>query len=105
MAKENNKIKIFAYTTMIIATILGAWAQDIAYYMNNNIIELNPIYYLTAITIISIFLFLLPQILIYNLNKRQDNEDKGLAIYLSINILLAFTISSWSLFVMIMWWG
>lgn len=99
------KIKIFAYTSMIVATILGLKAQSISYFVFYNIIKIDLIYFLTGITIISMLLFLILQILIYKFTKMAKNKDKGLDIYLGVNMLVGFIISSWSFFIMIAWWG
>ena len=50
------KANVFICTFLFSATVLAIFGQDISYFMDKNIIKLNPIYYLTVITGISIFI-------------------------------------------------
>lgn len=101
MIKSNLLICI----SLILATVLGIFGQDISYFIDKHIMKLSPIYYLTAITYISIFLYLITILLTYIFNKK--NKLKKSILDLSWLVILGFSlfISFWSLFVLAMWWG
>lgn len=85
--------------------MLGFYAQDVAYYLEENFISINVTYILTAITILSILFFIVPHLLVYNSNRKNKNEKISYTVYFYINILTGVFTSVFSLFVMIMWWG
>ena len=89
---------------MILAIVLGVYAQDIAYSLHNNLI-INLKLGLSITTALSIILFLMPPVLLRKFNKRKEIEDKEFNIYLVINVLLGITISAFSLIVLIAWYG
>ncbi len=93
------------YGIMVLATILGVYGQDISYYINNIIENFSPLFYLTIITLISILLFLIPPMLIFQFYKKQKDEDKKFNLYFGINAVICATTSAFSLFVLVMWWG
>ena len=105
MSKGKIKINILAYLSMIIATILGIKAQSITYYISDNIINVDLLYCLIIITIISILLFWVPQTLIYKWNKEVENKNRGLSIYLGINLLVGIIVTPLSLVILIAWLG
>jgi hypothetical protein len=90
---------------MIIATILGMYGQDISYYIDEKIDVVSPVYCLTILTVISIFLFLVIPILIYKFTKIPKFEKESFNLYLIINGVIGIPISFFSLFVLAMWWG
>ena len=98
------KINIIAYTIMIFASLLGIYAQDISYYIKSYIEKINPIYILTIVTLISIFLFVITPLLVYKYIKKQNIKLDKIIPYLVINMMFAFIVSFWSLFVLSMWW-
>ncbi len=75
------KANVFIYTFLFLATVLAIFGQDISYFMDKNIIKLNPIYYLTAITCISIFLYLITIVLTYIFNKKNKLKKSILDVY------------------------
>lgn len=99
------KANIFICIFLISATALGIFGQDISYFMDKNIIKLNPIYYLTAITCISIFLYLITIVLTYIFNKKNVLKKNILDLYWLVILGLSLFVSLWSLFVLAMWWG
>jgi len=103
LIKEINKIEVFGYLIMILALLLGVYAQDISYYMSENTVELLPSYFLRIITITSILLFIIPPILIVKLNKKRNIGKEGFTLYFLINFLIGIPTSMWSLLVFIMW--
>ena len=105
MIKEKLKSLFYLYIAMIIATLLGVYGQSITYYIYENIAKISLEYCITVITMISISLFILPPILIFKSNRKDGITNKKFDIYYIINIMIGGTTSTFSLFVMIMWWG
>jgi membrane protein YdbS with pleckstrin-like domain len=105
LIKEKNKMRVFIYGSMILALVLGIYGQSISYYINDNLLKLSVLDWLTVVTITSILLFLIPPILAYKLNKKQKIEKEELNLYFGSNILIGIMTSLWSLFVFIMWCG
>ncbi|MFU1996206.1 hypothetical protein [Priestia megaterium] len=101
MIKANLLICIF----LILATVLGIFGQDISYFMDKHIMKLSPIYYLTAITYLSIFLYLITILLTYIFNKKNKLKKSILDLYWLVILGFSLFISFWSLFVLAMWWG
>ena len=101
LARERNKARLHLYGSMFLAIALGVYAQDIAYYLHNNL-TIPLLLGLTLATILSILLFLIPPILISKLNKVRKKE---INIYLAINALIGVVISAFSLIVLLAWWG
>lgn len=97
--KEEIKIKIFLYGSMILALTLGVSGQSISYYINENIVGLKPLYSLTVLVVTSILLFA------RRFNTKQNIRQKQFKLYFNINIVVGLVTSLWSLFVLIMWWG
>lgn len=95
------RLKIFICGSIALATLLGLKAQYIAYYIGNHIEKISPLYCLTVLTVISIILFLITHLLIYKFIQKQKKFDP----YIIINSIVGIYVSSFSLFVMIMWWG
>lgn len=89
---------------MFLAIALGVYAQDIAYFLYNNL-DIALLVGISFITILSILLFLIPPILVSKVFKQNKVFKKVINIYLCINIFLGIVISAFSLFVMAMWWG
>ena len=104
LVKERNKIKLLLYGSMLIAVVLGVYAQDIAYFLYNNL-AMPLMVGLSVSTIFSIFLFLSPPILISKLNKKHKVGKKAFNIYFGINILIGIIISAFSLIVLVAWCG
>jgi hypothetical protein len=93
------------YVSLIIATLFGVFGQDIAYFLNENFIKSYPIYYLTALTVISMCLYICSTIIIFIQYKKQriTKNTSGIALYLFF--IIGLPVSCWSLFVTAMWWG
>ena len=91
---------------MLVATIIGIYAQDITYYIGANILgSTPPLYILTILTAISILLFLIVLLVIQiEINRGIINKQK-LTNYFIVNIILGGLSSIWLVFVLIMSWG
>ncbi len=74
------KFKLFICVNIILATIIGVYAQDIAYYIVDDysvsISELY-LYLLTILTVLSIALFITTPILIYRFTKKSNSLSIG----------------------------
>lgn len=79
--EKKDQFNILIYGIMILATLLGVHSQEILYYIIDNIASmLPPLYCLTILTMTSIFLFLVPPILIYKNNKKHKIADNRFAL-------------------------
>lgn len=96
------KVKLVTFVSFILAFILGVWGQGIAYFLRDSIVDILPIYYLTAITIISIILFIISFFLTFYL---YETDNKKALLYQLVILIVGGLTSFWSLFVLIMWWG
>ena len=85
--------------SLIIATIFGIFGQDIAYFLNENFIKSYPIYYLTSLTVISMFLYISSMLFIFIKKTKHTLE------IVSVIFIIGFPVSCWSLFCTAMWWG
>lgn len=102
------KFKFFICVNIILATIVGVYAQDIAYYIVGDYSvgasELY-LYILTILTVLSIVLFFTTPILVYRFTKKTSVEKQIFTIYLIANILIGIQTSIFSVFVLAMSWG
>lgn len=94
-----------AFLSMIIAIVLGVYAQDITYYINKNVINISLSLCIVIVTLISLLLFIVPSVIQIKSNKDKSETDKIMKIYLVLNAIIGVPISAFSLFVMIMWMG
>lgn len=99
------KANVHIFGSLILATIFGTFGQTISYFINENIAELSPIYYLTVLTITSVFLYLVSAVLTYFSTKKQIIDKNNWGIYFFVIGLIGVPISLWSLFVLAMWWS
>ncbi len=102
--------RLHIYENIILATIIGVYAQDIDYYIVdtayyivgdhfNSISELY-LYLLTILTVLSMALFITTPILIYRFTKKTSVEKQIFTIYQIANILIGLQTSMFSLFVL-----
>lgn len=99
-----NRTWICLYISLTFATILGIFGQRIAHFIYY-VLEFNPVYSLTIITIISVFLYLTIPLLGYILVKKQKVEKHSLLGFTVIVFSIGLPVSLWSLFVLVMWFG
>lgn len=85
------------------AILLGIFNQSIAYYIHENIFQSAPIYYVTACTAFSIVLFI--GAMVYVVTKRKTFKQELWTMLVVLTPVVGVMISSWSLFVTLMWWG
>ncbi|MDW0117539.1 hypothetical protein QTL97_11375 [Sporosarcina thermotolerans] len=101
--KVNNSLVIIgAIISLIFATILGIYGQDISYYLNNRYptIELKTV--ITIVTFLSIALYIVTPVLVLKILKL-----KGVYLLACITVftLIGLPISLFSFFVWAMWMG
>lgn len=104
MAKQGNKMRLGLYGSMIMAIVLGIYAQDIAYFSNRKL-AIPLMVGISIPTILSVFLFLGPPILGPRFNKYKGMPIKEFNIYLGLNILMGLIVSTFSLMVLVAWCG
>ncbi|MCC3357009.1 hypothetical protein [Bacillus sp. REN16] len=100
-----NKGHIFLWILMIFATALGIYGQSFAYFLENITNTGNVVYYLTAITVISILLYLVTPLLAYLMIKLEKMDYQFMLLYIFIFGIIGVFVSLWSVFVCVMWWG
>lgn len=100
------KFKFFVFVNIILATIIGVYAQDISYYIVGDSLARNQLlYWLTILTVISIALFLATPIFIYMVIKKLEIKKHVFTPYLIANGLIGILTSNFSIFVLAMSWG
>lgn len=105
-ANKVKKFEIFTSINIILATIIGIYAQDITYYIVGDTLASTALLYcLTIVTVISILLFLTPPLLIYNGIKKSKLSKRVFIKYLMVDAIIGSLTSVWSLLVLIMCWG
>ncbi|HWO77414.1 MAG TPA: hypothetical protein VNM69_16235 [Bacillus sp. (in: firmicutes)] len=91
---------VFSIVGLVIASIMGIYAQDITYFLNEKYPELGLGVVITVLTLMSISLFLI--IFIKNFKKI---PDKTSLFYVYSSLFIGVPISSFSFFVWAMWMG
>ncbi|WP_419749405.1 hypothetical protein [Terrisporobacter petrolearius] len=97
------KFKFFICVNILLATIIGVYAQDIAYYIVDDYSVSSSelyLYLLTILTVLSIALFFTTPVLIYRFIKKTSVEKQIFTIYQIANILIGLQTSMSSLFVL-----
>ena len=89
---------------LLLAILLGVFAQGIAYFLNENIWSVAPVYYLNIITILSVVMFVAAFIYVKKRFK-PTTETVNRNLYYAITIMLAVPTTLWSFFVFAMWQG
>lgn len=102
------EFRIFIFINIILATVIGTYAQNIASYVvgdySINITQLY-LYILTVLTTLSIILFLIIPILIHLFMKKHQLKDEYLLyILLVVDISIGIPTSIGSVFVLAMSW-
>ncbi len=100
-----DKYQNLAYGALVIAIVLGVYAQDITYYIDKNVMNMDLGILIAIITGISVILFILPSIRINKEYKKTGQIDKVMKIYMAMNLLIGVPVSAFSIFVMLMWQG
>ncbi|MGL6107241.1 hypothetical protein [Romboutsia sp.] len=100
------KLKFFICVNIILATIIGVYAQNITFYIVGDSLVRNPIlYWLTILTVLSIALFVVTPIVIYRFIKKSSVEKRVFIPYLITNGLIGILTSMFSIFILVMSWG
>lgn len=100
------RFKFFICGNIILATIIGIYAQDIAsYVIGDSLSGYLYLHWLTILTVISIVLFLVVPILTYKIVKKSAIEKQIFTMYLIANSFIGILTSMFSIFVLIMTCG
>ena len=99
------KSHVFISVMFLIATALGIFGQDIAYFLHNHFPGTLPVHYLTFLTIFSIILYLFSLLFIITLIIKNKIDKEKAYLYLFMMMVSMLLTSTWSLFVLSMWWG
>lgn len=89
----------------LLATVLCIFGQGMAYFLSEYFVPISPVYYLTGMTILGIFLYLVAGFLLFRLFKKQEFASNNRPFYLLILFTVGPIASIWSFFVTVMWWG
>lgn len=89
---------------MLFASFLGLYAQSIAYYFENYLFYAAPFKTLIIVTITSVSLFIIAFVINTILLSIQKLKPRIYIVLLTINVIVGFLVSSWSLFVLLMSW-
>ena len=90
---------------MMIAVSFSIFGQGIAYFLNDHFETIEPVFYLTALTVISIGLYVTAPIYVYRYFKKEKIRGQKMESYLMSIAGIAIPTSLWSVFVLAMWWG
>lgn len=100
------RFKFYICVNIILATIIGIYAQDIAsYVIGDSLSGYLYLQWLTILTVISIVLFLAVPILIYRFVKKSALEKQIFTLYIIANSFIGILTSMFSIFVLIMTCG
>lgn len=100
------EFRIVIFISIILATIIGVYAQNIAYYISSDYSISNAqlyLYILTILTILSIILFfVIPILILLFVKKHQLKGEYLLYVFLVVDILVGILTSAFSIFVLVM---
>jgi hypothetical protein len=99
------KTKAASLSSVILASFLGIFGQGMAYYFNENFFRISPLFYLTLLTIVSLILYITSILLTFILYMKREILSVDFWTYFSLIGFIGLFISSWSIFVLAMWWG
>lgn len=88
----------------VFASLLGWYAQDIAYYFQDHFSYEDPFKTLVIVTIISVSLFLIAFVINTILLSIHKSKPRIYIVLLAVNMIVGLLVSSWSIFVLLMWW-
>lgn len=88
----------------IIASLLGWFGQDIAYFLNERIPTKSPLIYLSVTTILSFSLYMTVGVVVFTLYRNRLVRNKAAAFLLLPATAIAFFVTFSSIFIFFMWW-
>lgn len=104
MVEKINKVRLVLYGSLFLGSILGIYAQDIAYYLHDN----GGIPLLAGVSLATVFsflFFLIPPMLLARIGEQNNMQSKEINRYLGVNALIGIVISGFSVIVLIAWWA
>lgn len=99
------KLIIGLLVSFAAATWLCWSGQGIAYYLNEQFVAIDALYYLTGLSIAGFLFYLLGAYFLFCLFKRRGKLTPVLAVIVVIYSIGAVLSSYFALFVTAMWWG
>ncbi|ANU10726.1 hypothetical protein A1A1_09726 [Planococcus antarcticus DSM 14505] len=99
------ELSVWSIICFIFATIICVFGQEIAYFLNDYVWSIAPIYYLTGLTVLGIALYLVTGVLVFLLFRKKEFVSENREIYLMLLCITAPSASVWAFFVTVMWWG
>lgn len=99
------KTTIILWILFMFSIVFGLFGQGIAYFLNDTMYQIHPIFYLTIVTFVGIVFFLLSCMLLYVQSKKGLIKEEVFHALLTLFLATGIAVTLWSLFVLIMWWG
>ncbi|ANU23359.1 hypothetical protein [Planococcus donghaensis] len=99
------KFYVVLLGTFLLATVFCVFGQGLAYFLSEHFVQISPVYYLTGLTILGIFLYVVTGFLVFRLFKKEEFVSKNREFYLLTLFTVAPSVSIWAFFVTVMWWG
>lgn len=100
------KANVFVVSSLIVATVLGVYAQDITYFIVGNLINNISLFQcITVVTVSSWFLYVGTFVLTYFYTKKKIFSENLFLAYAVVFICVGGWVSLRSLFIFAMWGG
>ncbi|ANU25804.1 hypothetical protein [Planococcus versutus] len=96
---------VILISIFLLGTVFCVFGQGLAYFLSEYFVMIYPVYYLTGLTVLGIFLYLVAGFLVFLLFKKQEFASNNREFYLLILFTVAPSATIWSFFVTVMWWG
>ena len=90
---------------LIVAVSFSIFAPGIALFLNKHFGAIDTRYYVTALSVIAISLYVVALVYVYRYFKKEKMRGVKMESYLKSISAIAVSTSLWSLFVLVMWWG
>lgn len=95
----------FIIGMLVLATLLGWWGQDIAYFLSDNVTKSSPFDNLGVVTVLSWLLYIATPVFAYFLKRKDRLTTNQFMWYLGVTALVGGLTCLVSLFVYAMWAG
>lgn len=99
------KLQWILLISFLAASCFCIFGQGMAYFLSEHAVPIAPVYYLTALTVAGIFLYMVSGVLLLLLTKRHQKIHTHRELYAIVLFTVAPAASLWAFFVTAMWWG
>ncbi|PLS17839.1 hypothetical protein CVD28_09060 [Bacillus sp. M6-12] len=96
------RANVLIFSVLLLATVLGVYAQDIEYFLSSNFNNLSPFVWLAVVTVSSWFLYVYALVLVFFFTWKGMFKKNQFLVYLFVILGVGVLISLWSLFVLAM---